>query len=376
MEQLQVKSGWGTDITPANDPLDPIYSLREHGRHVLTSVEFTVSQMCNMRCEHCAVGESLVMREGGKLPVETLLRRLDEIEHLKTICITGGEPAYSEETVRGYILPLLRYARERGLRSQLNSNLTLDYSRYEMIAPYLDVMHISFNYEGPDDFHRVGFVHSGHPVSLRTAEKMYNTMVENAVRLSKGGLFVSAESMINERTHTRLDRIHRLIVEMGCRRHEVHPMYASDFAANLPVLPLAAIREAIHRLLDRRDPGVWMLFGTLPFYQCSPDEEDRRLLSRLRSEPNVTVRNDPDGRNRLNVNCFTGEVFVTDFADVPALGNVHADRLDDVFDRWLQHPLCQSVNCHCPSVACCGPNLLVKHEYYADVDFTGRKALP
>jgi len=68
-------------------------------------------------------------------------------------------------------------------------------------------------------------------------------------------------------------------------------------------------------------------------------------------------------------------VFVTDFADVPALGNVHKDRLDDVFDRWLEHPLCRTVNCHCPSVACCGPNLLVRSMYYPDVDFTRRKAL-
>ena len=30
---------------------------------------------------------------------------------------------------------------------------------------------------------------------------------------------------------------------------------------------------------------------------------------------NVTTRNDPDGRSRLNVNVFTGNVIVTDFGD-------------------------------------------------------------
>ena len=58
------------------------------------------------------------------------------------------------------------------------------------------------------------------------------------------------------------------------------------------------------------------------------------LVKRLREEPNVTVRNDPDGRNRLNVSTFTGEVFVTDFANEPPLGNIHDDWADAIFARW------------------------------------------
>jgi radical SAM/CxCxxxxC motif protein YfkAB len=87
------------------------------------------------------------------------------------------------------------------------------------------------------------------------------------------------------------------------------------------------------------------------------------------------VRNDPDGRNRLNVNLFTGEIFVTDFADFSALGNTAKDRLDDVFAKWTQHPLNLTVNCHCLQVNCCGPNLLVADSYYKNVDFTKRKAI-
>jgi radical SAM/CxCxxxxC motif protein YfkAB len=89
----------------------------------------------------------------------------------------------------------------------------------------------------------------------------------------------------------------------------------------------------------------------------------------------VTVRNDPDGRNRLNVNLFTGDVFVTDFADLPALGNMANDTLDSIFDRWLAHPLNNKVNCHCDAAGCCGPNLLVADAYYRDVDFKSRRAV-
>jgi radical SAM/CxCxxxxC motif protein YfkAB len=188
-------------------------------------------------------------------------------------------------------------------------------------------------------------------------------------------MFVSAETMINTRTHHKLPAIHQLIAEMGCRRHEVHPMYPSAFAASLPLLTLVQLREAVHSLLDARHPSLWMLFGTLPFFACSPNEADRSLVERLRKEKNVTVRNDPDGRNRLNVNVFTGDVYVTDFAEVPALGNVHRDRLDDVFALWGSHPVNNRVNCHCPAARCCGPNLLVVDSYYRDVDFKVRSAV-
>lgn len=365
--------GW-TPISPQYDPWDPLRSLQQYGRHKLTSVEFTVTHLCNMRCEHCAVGDSLTMKEAPHLPIDLILHRLDEIEHLETISLTGGEPTFRLETVRDVMLPLLKYARERGIRSQLNSNITLDFDRYAMIAPYLDVMHISFNYLAAEDFHQVGFANADREMRFGTAAKLYEQMIDNARKLAAGGLFVSAESMINYRTHRVIADIHKLIVEMGCRRHEVHPMYPSSFASNLPAITREQMREAIERLLDARDEEVWMLFGTLPFFACSEDEQEHRLVRRLAQARNVTVRNDPDGRNRINVNLFSGDVYVTDFAAIPSFGNVKRERLEDVFERWQMHSLQMGVNCHCPGAGCCGPNLLVSDMYYKGVDFKTRKA--
>lgn len=363
-------------ISPGNDPWDPIQSLRVYGKHKLTSVEMTVTNLCNMRCEHCAVGDSLVLKEPEHIPLPLMLEALEQVGHLQTISITGGEPTFRRKTVEEIIVPLLKYAKSRGIRSQINSNLTLDYERYELLLPYLDVMHISFNYTSERDFHEVGFARNPHPVSEEVAYKMYNKMIDNTRKLSEAGMFISAESMINYRTHRKLPEIHRLIVEMGCRRHEVHPMYAADFAENLPVLGLDDIRRAIHDLLDSRDPELWMLFGTLPFFACNNDSADGELLARLRREPNVTVRNDPDGRSRVNVNMFTGDVFVTDFAAIPSFGNIKERRLDDIFADWLDtHPLNQRVNCYCEAAGCCGPNLLVADMYYNQVDFKIRKAI-
>jgi len=181
--------------------------------------------------------------------------------------------------------------------------------------------------------------------------------------------------MLNKRTLPHLGKIHRQIVdEMHCQRHEIHPMYPSDFASNLETLSLNEIREAIHHLLDVRDEAVWMLFGTLPFYACSHKSEDLELLNRLYQNKNVTVRNDPDGRSRLNVNIFNGDIIVTDFGDTPPLGNIKTTSLLEAYQTWQTSSLANELSCHCPAVSCLGPNILVKNSYYQDVDFSTQQA--
>lgn len=282
---------------------------------------------------------------------------------------------YSERTVREVILPILKYAADRGLRTQINSNMSMPFSRYELILPYIDVMHISWNWSTPEEFSDIVYAKARQAVSSKQAEALFRSMMDSSRKLADAGVFVSAETMLNHRTWPKLEVLHQQIQEMGARRHEVHPMYASDFARDLDVLSLDELRAAVHRMLDIRNEDLWMLFGTLPFFACSPIEEDRLLIKRLRDAKNVTTRNDPDGRNRLNINIFTGDVIVTDFGDVEPLGNIQSDQLQKMFDAWQQHPLNQKINCYCPMAKCAGPNLLVANTYYDETDFTKRKAL-
>lgn len=361
-------------ITPQNDPWEPLNAATPP-RYRLTSIEFTVTNLCNLRCEHCAVGDTLQSKDGTPLAISAITERLDEAQHLLTLSITGGEPMFSERTVSEVILPLLRYATERGLRTQINSNMTMPFSRYQLILPYIDVLHISWNWATAEDFHDIVYAKAPQQVSAKQAEKLFSTMMDNVRRLADAGVYVSAETMLNARTSKQLPTLHRQIQEMGCRRHEIHPMYPSDFARDLQVLNLDQLRQSIHQLLDVRNEELWMLFGTLPFFACSPLAEDREIIRRLRQAKNVTVRNDPDGRNRLNVNVFTGDTIVTDFGDVEPLGNIKNDRLDDIFARWLAHPLNQGINCYCPEANCAGPNLLVANTYYPTTNFKERKSL-
>lgn len=362
-------------ITPLYDPWEAYLDVEEHGKMTLSNVEFTTTYMCNMRCAHCAVGYMLQAVDPDALPIELLIQRLEEIPYLRTMSITGGEPMMNKKSVRNYVVPLLKYAHERGVRTQINSNLTLPFERYEEIIPYLDVLHISHNWGTEEEFADTGFAHMERKPTEANRKKYFERMVENSQALSKLGVMVSAETMLNKRTFPYLEKIHDHIIEMGCKRHEVHPMYPVDFASTLETLTLEEIREGITRLLDHRNQDVWMLFGTLPFYACTSSQEELALLKRLYQEKNVTVRNDPDGRSRLNVNIFNGEIIVTDFGDEePSLGNIQDTKLVDAYQNWMGSKMASSLNCHCPAVKCLGPNLLVKNAYYKEVDFQTRKA--
>jgi radical SAM/CxCxxxxC motif protein YfkAB len=356
------------------DPWEAYMDVEEHGKMTLSNIEFTTTTLCNMRCEHCAVGYALQNRDPEALPMDLLLRRLDEIPHLRTLSITGGEPMMSKKSIRNDVLPLLEYAHHRGVKTQMNSNLTLPYDRYEPIIPFLDVLHISHNWGTIEEFVETGFARMERKPSAEHRKNYFERMVKNAQRLSSEGVMVSAETMLNKRTFPYLEQIHDHVIEMGCTRHEIHPMYPVDFASNLETLNLEDIRAAIKRLLDHRNEQIWMLFGTLPFYPCSSSKEDLDLLQRLYHEQNVTARNDPDGRSRLNVNIFTGEVIVTDFSDEPSLGNIQNTSLPEAYSRWMETKTAKSLNCHCPAVKCLGPNILVKNTYYQNVNFQQRKA--
>jgi len=362
-------------ISPVYDPWEAYLDVKEHGKMTLSNIEFTTTTLCNMRCEHCAVGYTLQPKDPNALPLDLLIQRLEEIPHLRAMSITGGEPMFSKKSIENYVFPLLQYAHERGVRTQINSNLTLDTERYLKIAPYLDVLHISHNWGTPDEFIDIGFANALRKPTRENRKKLFDRMLENSRILAQEGVMVSAETMLNKRTLPYLEHIHHQVVEeMKCARHEIHPMYPSDFAENLEVLTLDEMRAAIHHLLDIRSEDVWMLFGTLPFYPCSSNEEDQKLLKRLYKSKNVTVRNDPDGRSRLNVNIFSGDVIVTDFGDTPPLGNIQHETLSSMFDKWMEQPIAKDLNCHCPSVQCLGPNILVKNKYYPDTDFSVRKS--
>lgn len=220
-----------TTISPQYDPWESYLDIDKYGKLTLSNIEFTTTNLCNMRCSHCAVGHTLMHKDPDALPIELLTKRLDEIPELRSMSITGGEPMLSNRSVENYVLPLLKYAHNRGVRTQINSNLTLDLERYKLIAPYLDVLHISHNWGTEDEFIDVGFGMMKRKPTREQRKQLFDNMIKNSKALSEMGVLVSAETMLNKSTLPYLEKIHKQVIEeMGCKRHEIHPMYDSGFA--------------------------------------------------------------------------------------------------------------------------------------------------
>ncbi|SUM33950.1 radical SAM domain-containing protein [Staphylococcus gallinarum] len=70
-------------ITITNDPWESYNDIQAHNQLTLSNIEFTTTNLCNMRCSHCAVGYTLQTTDPDPLPMDLIYRRLDEIPHLK-----------------------------------------------------------------------------------------------------------------------------------------------------------------------------------------------------------------------------------------------------------------------------------------------------
>ena len=79
-------------ISPDFDPWEAYMDVSQYGNMTLSNIEFTTTTLCNMRCEHCAVGYTLQPKDPNAIPLERPIQRLEDIPHLRSISITGGEP--------------------------------------------------------------------------------------------------------------------------------------------------------------------------------------------------------------------------------------------------------------------------------------------
>jgi glycerol uptake operon antiterminator len=125
-------------------PWEPSITRRE-GRHCLTSVEVTVISRCNLRCRHCAVGETLVLQE----PERLLFRRPDEVPSLRTLSITGGEPSESLQTLESYVLPILRYARDLAAMNRFIAEMGCSRHEVHLMHP-VDWAAVDCGFSGPE----------------------------------------------------------------------------------------------------------------------------------------------------------------------------------------------------------------------------------
>ena len=57
-------------LTPENDAWEAYLDVEKYGKTALSSIEFTTTNLCNMRCLHCAVGHVLSAKDSKALPLD------------------------------------------------------------------------------------------------------------------------------------------------------------------------------------------------------------------------------------------------------------------------------------------------------------------
>ena len=60
-------------ISIYNDPWEAYNDIKQFDQLTLSNVEFTTTNLCNMRCSHCAVGYTLQTKDPRSITYESYL---------------------------------------------------------------------------------------------------------------------------------------------------------------------------------------------------------------------------------------------------------------------------------------------------------------
>lgn len=327
----------------------------------LTYIEVGITNACNLNCTYCGEFENPIYRtsvtEGKKL--DKLLRALDDLETLRLLSITGGEPLLSPYYVDNVVVPLLDFANSKGIVTQVNSNLTVPTSLLEKIVGKVSILHTSCNYTSADDFLHIALPGTN---DGQRARSLFRLLESNMRFLVQEGVCVTAESIIYTDTFSNIAKINHFLASIGIARQEIQPPFPTKNQA-FEVPSLDQLVGSLNDFLDDRAPTLLVQLDCAPFFWCKATGKALALLERLSKEQNFVTRSCPDGRSRLNVN-LDGEVRVTDFSGLAPIGSIHEMSLSEIFGKWQETDLYRDFNCQCADRKCLGPCILVANTYY------------
>jgi len=327
----------------------------------LTYIELGITNACNLNCVHCGVYELPIYATkvtGGK-KVDAVIKALDELDTLRLLSITGGEPLMSPYYVDNIILPILEFANSKKIISQINTNLVIPRQTLKMLVKKVSIIHTSFNYTNEENFGRIAFASKADKKRIHAS---YQQLLENIKFLVKEGSCITVETMLFFETIEHFAEINHLVADLGVARQEIQP----PFPSNNELFKVPTLEELLfymNKFLDERNQNFLVQLDCAPFYWCNGNNQVVALLERMEQEPNLVTRVCPDGRSRFNLN-LDGEVRVTDFSELLPIGSIHDKSLMEIYEEWRNSDLYQKYNCECEEHRCLGPCILVANTYY------------
>ncbi|MEW6076599.1 MAG: radical SAM protein [Thermodesulfobacteriota bacterium] len=199
-------------------------------------VGWAITHQCNRKCAYCAIWQ----RPRQDLPTATVFRIVDELAASGTLRIsfTGGEPLLRED-----MGDIIRYVREKGIETRLNSNGSLVKEKIDNLRG-LDMLLLSL--EGPEAIHD----------AIRGPGSFQE--VREAMRAARGqGVPVGLATVL---ASTNLDAVEFVLDgarDAGCRVmfQPATRLRLGGRAPNELAPPVGPYREVITGLIARKNAG-------------------------------------------------------------------------------------------------------------------------
>jgi cyclic pyranopterin phosphate synthase len=217
-------------------------------------VDVVLGYECNVRCDHCAIPESA---RAGKLTTARVLAELARARSVGAhrVAFRGGEP-----TIRRDLLPLVRFARDRGFdQVRVDSNgLMFSYESYARAAVAAGVTDFRVSVTGltPEAYQRT--TGSG---------ESFGRVAAGVGHLVAGGHAPVADVIVMRDTVPHLGAIVRFWAGLGVRTFHLRLAAPADRDRDAPGGPprVDALRAGLAGAFEAgRDSGVHVLARALP----------------------------------------------------------------------------------------------------------------
>jgi MoaA/NifB/PqqE/SkfB family radical SAM enzyme len=166
------------------------------------------TRRCNLACDHCYSSSGPHAQE--ELPLSLLLPCVEDAARLgyTQLAVSGGEPLL----YRG-LAKLLAHARSAGMKTTMTTNgMLATYSRWEPIAPLVDVLAVSID-GCPAEHDRI-----------RGRAGAFQRTLENLEVLRESGVAFGFIFTLTQQNVDSLEFVVRLAAEQGARSVQVHPL--------------------------------------------------------------------------------------------------------------------------------------------------------
>jgi MoaA/NifB/PqqE/SkfB family radical SAM enzyme len=279
------------------------------------------SRRCNLRCRHCYSSSGPWVAD--TIDAAVLHRAVADARGLgyDVLAVSGGEPLL----LRG-LLPLLRQAREVGMRTAVTTNgLLLTERRLAELVGLVDVLAISL--DGRPETHDW----------IRGDRRAFSRMSARLPAVRDAGITFGFITTLTMHNAHELEFVFELAAQHGAALVQVHPLEPDGAGTDLR----ASVPDAV-------ELGFAFFEATrLSVVHGIPVQVDLVTQRDLRSAPDRFLTTPRDPRAPLG-SWLTPLVLETDGTVVPlsygfgrayALGSVHDAPLTDLAEGWDSEPL-------------------------------------